>query len=121
MELFFGQANKANIKNIPCMCPVCSQIDSINMLSSQGSAPGGIISLHNLYQLIQYTKLCNSLKDDKEVYRNFIRKFFDKEVQLAIEFIDYSLDKGFDKACVKFQSHFSKDNGKVNTAGLLDY
>ena len=121
-ELFFGEHNKANIDSLPCSCPVCKKIGkNVGLLSAKGSAPGGIMSLHNLYQIIQFVKLCNSLKEDEVVFKNFVRKMFDKEVQTAIEFIDYSLEKGFDEACIKFREHFYMESGKLNTGKLSDY
>jgi len=121
-ELFFGGHNKSKVKTLPCMCPVCTKIGkNVDMLGAQGSAPGGIISLHNLHQLIQFSKMCNSLKDDADVFKEYIRKFYDEEVQKSIEFIDYSLEYGFENACIKYQKYFYMTSGKANTAGLLDY
>lgn len=121
-ELFFGGHNKAEVDTLPCLCPVCEKVGkNVGLLSAQGSAPGGIISLHNLHQLIQFSKMCNSLKDDAAVFKEYIRKFYDEEVQKAIEFIDYSLEKGFEKACIKYQKYFYMTSGKAKTAGLLDY
>lgn len=121
-ELFFGGHNKAQVNTLPCSCPVCKKIGkNVGLLSAQGSAPGGIISLHNLYQIIQYSKLCNSLKDDAVVFKEYVRKMLDDEVTKAIEFIDYSLEKGFDKACIKFQKYFYMTSGKAKTAALMDY
>jgi hypothetical protein len=121
-ELFFGTNNAAEINTLPCKCPICEKVGkNVSLLSSQGSAPGGIISLHNLYQLIQFSTLCNSLKDDQQIFKEFVKKMFDSEVITAIEFIDYSLEKGFENACIKFQKHFYKTSGKPETTGLLNY
>jgi len=121
-ELFFGGHNKAQVNTLPCKCPVCEKVGkNVGILSAQGSAPGGIISLHNLYQLVEFSTLCNSLKDDAAVFKEFVKKMFDSEVLTAIEFIDYSLENGFDNACIKFQKHFYLTSGKPKTNELLDY
>lgn len=120
-ELFFGQHNKAEVKSLPCNCPVCSNITYIEQLSAGGSSPGGLISLHNLYQIIMFSQLCNSMKEDKDVYKAFVKKMFKGEVLASIEFIDYCLEVGFDKACVKFAKWFTIKSSKKETTGLLEY
>jgi len=121
-EMFFGGHNKADLKQLPCTCPVCEKVgNEVGILSAKGSAPGGIISLHNLYQLIQFSKLCNSLKDDADIFKEYIRKFYDEEVNKSIEFIDYSLEKGFANACIKYQKYFYMTSGKPTTNELLNY
>ncbi len=121
-EIFLGKRGNGEMKSLPCSCPVCEQVgENIGILSADGSAPGGIISLHNLYQIILFAKTCNSLKDDSEIYKAFVKKMFDAEVLKAIEFIDYSLEQGFEAACIKFRNYFFMQTSKAETGGLLDY
>ena len=46
---------------------------------------------------------------------------FSDEVLKALEFIDYSLEKGFENACIKFRHYLNIQSSSAETGKLLDY
>lgn len=108
-SLFFGDKFKVtnpHLKELPCMCPVCESIGDVEILNGVDIYAGTLISLHNLFQYLQFNTLCNSLVGDKDIYIDYLQKFGASVKALkSIEFIDYAMEKGVYNAIEKFAEY----------------
>jgi len=106
-SLSFGEKYKEinpNIKQLPCMCPVCRSVKNINDLNTVDIYAGTLISLHNMYQYIYYNNMLNTLVDDKEKYLDYIKTINISEKTLkSIEFIDDAMKMGVNLAVCKYR------------------
>jgi len=104
--LYFGDSFKeANpgLKELPCDCPVCKSIGSIDELNTKEIFAGTLISLHNMYQYINYNDTLNSLVDNKEKFLEYLKALNISEKTLkSIEFIDFGLEHGLKSAIEKY-------------------
>jgi hypothetical protein len=92
-------------------CPVC-QLATIKDMNDEGSLPGGLIALHNLFVYLQYYYFLVNLSDDKETYFSFLQTQELDNVIRMLEFLDLANDIGFYDAYNKF---FEKE--KVESFG----
>lgn len=100
-----------HIKTLPCMCPVCTTIDDIGLLNTKKIFAGTLISLHNMYQYIQYNELLNSIVHDKELFINYLKTINISERTLqSIEFIDFAFEKGLYNAIDRFKQVFEEQS-----------
>jgi tRNA-guanine family transglycosylase len=107
-HLSFGEKFKTEnpkLKILPCMCPVCSNISSINELNTVDIYAGTLISLHNMFQYVQYHEVLSSLVEDKEKFLDYLKKINISDRTLkSIEFIDYALAEGVEKAAKRYEA-----------------
>jgi len=67
------KVQETNLDKIPCDCPVCSVVQDWKEYQKNGSLPGGLISLHNLYQTIQYIETLKTKSPElNPKYKKFI-------------------------------------------------
>jgi len=90
----FGGGYNGKIKNLPCSCPVC-QLATVKDMNAEGSLPGGLIALHNLYVYLQYYHFLTNLSDDEELYKAFLNDRGLKTTVRMLDFLDYSAEVGF--------------------------
>jgi len=92
------------LKELPCCCPVCRTIKDINELNTTDIYAGTLISLHNMYQYIQYNELLNSIVYNKERFIEYLNtiNISDKCLK-SIEFIDFALENGLKQAVKKYE------------------
>lgn len=95
--LEFGKNNTSYIKNLPCNCPICRVVLNPEVLRNPGSLPGGLISLHNLYVYVNFVEKLKALSTNPIELRRYIIKNV-PSLKTALDFIDLSMDKGFDMA-----------------------
>lgn len=95
LDIKFGKSFNQNLKNLPCDCPVCSNI-SIPDFQTGKSVSGALISLHNLYLYIKHIEFLNNIVEDEELYLRYITKYCTKKTVSAFNFINSYLEKGFD-------------------------
>lgn len=94
-----------HIKELPCMCPVCQSINDINDLNKTDIYAGTLISLHNMFQYIQYNNILNSLVPHKDKFLEYLHKIdISEKTYKSIEFIDYAIDNGLENAAKKFEN-----------------
>jgi len=93
-RIMFGRAYNSTFKRLPCTCPVC-QLSTIDDMNAEGSCPGGLIALHNLWVYLMYCNFIDSLADSKPDLMEYLRKNEQYDAIKAIEFIDLSIDIGF--------------------------
>jgi tRNA-guanine family transglycosylase len=109
-NLSFGdnfKRDNPHLKMLPCKCPVCSSIDDINILNTKEIYSGTLISLHNMYQYIQYNDIINSLVVDKELFLDYLNKIdISQKTLISIEFIDFAMEKGLNNALDKYKYAF---------------
>ena len=125
-HLSFGEKFKLqnpNITSLPCRCPVCNSIDDINVLNTKDIYAGTLISLHNMWQYIQYNDTLNSLVRQKDKFVDYLKKInIDKMTLVSFDFIDYEIDQGLDKAVRKFNNWLIPQTiDKTKQKGILDY
>jgi len=125
-HLSFGDKFKKlnpNLKELPCTCPVCRSIKDINELNRSDIYAGTLISLHNMYQYIQYNDLLNSLVEQKNVFIDYLNKFGTSEKTLkSIEFIDFAIKNGLKNATQKYSKWLvPQDLNKCKQGGIFDF
>ncbi len=76
---------------IPCDCPVCRWMGPEDYRSDIYEAKTFIL-LHNLYQMVQFTKVTNALKNDREA----LETVAPKDIGPLLDAIDYYLDHGIE-------------------------
>ena len=104
-DMSFGDnTNVKNLKDIPCGCPICQNM-TLKELNAPGSLGGVSISAHNLYWILEYSKMMNRLKVEKKIFMKFIKDMCNPETLHAIDFVDITIEKGFDAAYQKYRMH----------------
>ena len=115
LKMSFGTylAKSHTVKEVPCTCPVCSKID-IQDLWKEGSLSQALISLHNLYWYIMYSKTLGAIVEDDELFSAFIANRCNKKTLKAIEFVDYYMEVGdVEKAVKKYQPYMSNQTEHI--------
>jgi hypothetical protein len=125
-HLSFGEKYKTHnphIKKLPCDCPVCRTITSIEELNTGDIYAGTLISLHNLYQYKYFNDILNSLVVDKELFIDYITKINISEKTLkSIEFIDFCMEKGLENGIEKFKEWFNTDEfSKLKQSNIFTF
>jgi len=69
----FSSKKPPKIKKLTCDCPVCS-VAKVEDFCREGSEPGILISLHNLYDYLGYVQLLSSLLEEEESFFGWIRR-----------------------------------------------
>lgn len=112
-----------NIKTLPCNCPVCSLIKSVDDLNTNKRISGILISLHNLYQYKRFNEICQSLVVEKKSFLEYLKKLnLNIKVFNSIEMVDYYFENGFDKMYDKYKNHFQKkQNTDKSSKSLLHF
>ncbi len=125
-HLSFGDKFKIknpHIKKLPCQCPVCRTITSVDELNGGDIYAGTLISLHNLYQYKQYNDLLNSLVVHKELFLDYLNKINISEKALkSIEFIDFVIENGLENGVRRFKKYLiPQDLETSEQRGIFDY
>jgi len=99
----FGKKYNASLKELPCTCPVC-QLATVADLNAEGSVPGGLIALHNLYQVLQYFSILEKLADSPDNYIEYLRHTGcpHKTIEM-IEYLRCIEENDFDTANKKYK------------------
>jgi tRNA-guanine family transglycosylase len=106
-KLFFGNIHKdknPEILSLPCFCNICqkSTVEDMNM----GDYQGCLISLHNLWAMIQYNELVNSTIKDVESFSENTRELFD--------FVDFCVKNGTKAGFEHKKKEFKLKQGHKN-------
>jgi len=125
-SLSFGEKFKVqnpNITSLPCRCPVCNSIDDINDLNGKDIYAGTLISLHNMWQYVQFNDTLNGLVNQKDKFVDYLNKInIDKKTLVSFDFIDFAMEHGLDKAVKKFNNWLiSQTIDKTKQRGIWDY
>lgn len=96
--LFF-RPKERKYSRIPCICPVCSHIRSVEDLYRTDIEGYALISLHNLWQYLNYLKYLETLVEDRENFIKYIRNR--NKLRTAINFIDNTIQDGWETALGK--------------------
>jgi len=107
----FGKSYTSTLKALPCVCPVC-QLATVEDLNAEGSLPGGLIALHNLYQYLSYFHTLDKLADSPDKYIDFLKvQNFPEEIIKMIEYLICIEETDFETANKKFNM---SDIGRKN-------
>jgi hypothetical protein len=96
---FFYKPAEHKYSKIPCICPVCSNLESVEDLYRTDVPGYAVIALHNLWTYLNYLKYLEAIADDKEHFMDFCKKH--PALEKAINMIDYTIDFGWDEAICK--------------------
>lgn len=122
-SIFFGDryVENENIKDLPCMCPACElfSVDDYNRIDYGGP----LISLHNLYQYISITKICNGLVNNLDKLDTMLKVFGsnNNDALQSILFVEYGIEHGVKKAYDRFREFFTIRGKEVKEKSLLHY
>ena len=100
----FGRSNDNKFIQLPCDCPVCQHTTATDM-KAEGSEPGAIISLHNLYNYVRSINFLKALTQDEEFYFDYVKKHFPDNTYRALCFIRDCKEGDFDLAYNKYFRH----------------
>lgn len=109
----FGENFKGKLKKLPCNCPVCSSI-KVEDLNQPTQLSSRLLFLHNLWINVQYFDFLDAMKDDEELFFDFVRTKCSNKAMKGLEFLRYSKENGFDKAYNKF---FKSEKSLVSLLG----
>lgn len=123
--LFMGRKHKETnpwLTELPCNCPVCENT-SIKELTGDMDHAGTLVSLHNLWNTIQFNKGINAYIDNLPRLEQFLiqamGKRGTKEVMDCIKFVDYCVENGTKKGFEMKKAHFM--NNPQKQMGLSAY
>ncbi len=118
----FAKTNP-HLKQLPCMCPVCKSIGDVDELNRTDIYAGTLISLHNLYQYIDYNNILNGIVNDKEKFMDYLKQVNNNEKTLmSIEFIDFAIDKGLKNAVDKYAKWLiPQELNKSKQVGIFNF
>lgn len=97
----FGKQYNSNLDTLPCTCPVCT-LSTIKDFNDEGSLPGGLIALHNLYVYLQYYIFLKNLSADRNLYTDFLKDQNLLETIKMLNFLDTSSETDFYTAYKKY-------------------
>lgn len=98
----FGKSYNATLKHIPCSCPVC-RLSTIDDFNKEGSVPGGLIALHNLWLFLEYIHTLNALSDSPDDYVEFVHRLGNPETTRMVKFLRCVEENDLDFALKKFE------------------
>jgi queuine/archaeosine tRNA-ribosyltransferase len=89
-HLSFGEKFSLNkdLTSLPCSCPVCSKIKNISELNTKDIYAGTLISLHNMYQYIDYNNILNNLVKIKTHEHDEVDET-GRKIRIKNHFVDY--------------------------------
>lgn len=95
-----------DLKVLPCGCPICSKIESVEELMAMGRGGGYMISLHNMWIMCDYIEKLKALVSYKELFRLFVEQNCNRKTLLALDYIDECLAGNYDEATYKTYAKF---------------
>lgn len=96
---FFFKPKEPIYKKVPCKCPVCANIKTVNDLYRTDIPGYALIALHNEWIYLNYLQYLEALVDDELLFRKFCSKH--ETLSKALYFIDYTIEHGWDEAITK--------------------
>jgi len=115
MKLILNENSPIN--SLGCDCPVCSQLNCINDMKGEGSVPGALISLHNLWQEIKKDLWIKSLIDSPDDLLRYIGE--SKFKKSTIQRLDYIFgDRNLDDYHKRFNYKLQMES--IRTIRRLD-
>jgi len=100
-HLIMGTESDMDINELPCVCPVCTVNDVETMRGfneEKGKAVSGrLLSLHNLWQMIDYNRKLNALVNHNDTFRKFVHRLMpSKNIPQYLDVIDQYLEHGYE-------------------------
>lgn len=103
------QSNR--FESIFCSCPICAGLNKPSDLWANGTKSGTLISVHNLYHIVQYTKMIEEVARNTETWEVFVRRHANEKTKRFIAFLNDVYCIGLDDAYIK---HFDKSTQKMD-------
>lgn len=120
-KIDLGKKRGLNISKFPCNCPVCSKFEFNPKELTKGDYR--FLTLHNLFQIINFIDFCSALAEDRERYVNEMKDYVvDKEnVKETVKILDYCLDYGWEKCFKVYEKALSKNSTLLKEKKLTLY
>ena len=81
---------------------------------------GRLLSLHNLYDTLRYCNLLDSLKDEPEILKTFLKN--KNRILKCFEYIDYCIKYNVNEGYKKYEKFFTNPNVVTpSTKSLFEY
>jgi len=113
--VYIGKPIKLN--KLPCDCPICSNVTFKEMMEYKA---GRLLSLHNLYDTLRYCNLLDSLKDEPEILKTFLKN--KNRILKCFEYIDYCIKYNVNEGYKKYEKFFTNPNVVTpSTKSLFEY
>ena len=93
--------------SLPCMCPVCSEVEHLEILAQPGSIGGALIALHNLYSIVSFVDELKMM-NERELL-DYISENCPQRATEAVKFFDISVSQGHEKAMQTYRDYFSQE------------
>jgi len=84
---------------VPCLCPVCCNIDNVKDMFRTDNIGYGLLYLHNTWVTLTYLKYLEALVEDEKLFKTFANKI--SILKRAVDFIDDTIDYGWEEAVFK--------------------
>lgn len=117
--LDFGRKGD-KIKEFPCECPICRNCKVVHVTTG-GSTPGVLLSLHNLYIYLKFVEDLRILSEDDVVFTEIVRGNTPEKTWIALEFLKYFEEEDFDKAYNRFFVRKEKTRPKEKEIKRLSF
>jgi hypothetical protein len=114
---------------LPCNCPICSTLvyaDTFRNL--KGDIPDALVCMHNVYAMndwVRHTDVMVQAEDKKTIKESMRLQFengygasFVKLMHAAMDYIDYAVEHGADKARKKYDMYFPSQKKLFSTGAL---
>jgi len=110
IQIQFGEVYEGGLEKLPCNCPVCQNVQ-IEDLNSEDYLGGALISLHNLWTMLERDLLLRRIAKHQETFSEYSRKNLSPRAQRALEIFD---------RCVKKPTLEAWEQEWTRARGLLD-
>lgn len=119
VKVIISDRTNYDFANPLCDCVICQQckMDDFQNIKYGGS----LMSLHNLIMFDNLDKILRGIRNDDELFFEFIRKEFNEELVEVIQYINYGIAEGFDKANEKYKHKFPEENPRAEDKSLFSF
>jgi len=104
----FGGSYTSSLKELPCSCPICRMCHPEDF-NADGSLPGGLIALHNLWMVLNYYATLESLADSPDDYLEFLKGNVPDQTIRMVEYLLCVDENDLDYANKKYNMDSERD------------
>jgi len=105
-KIIYGNSTNHNI-DLYCNCEICCKMNEMNDFNNDNG--GALMSMHNLLKYDEMEKLLYSFVNDKILFNDVIKTYFNKKLLDVFEYIDFGIEHGFELAEKRFSYKFSDE------------
>jgi len=97
-DLYFKPKERVH-ERIPCLCPVCCQLESVDDMYRTDKVGYGLLSLHNKWVYLNYLTYLEAMVEEDDTFKRYIKRY--RKLEIAIKFIDTVVDHGWEEAITR--------------------